>query len=184
MTQLVASTGLARAGKDTFTARLVRQGAKRMAFADALKEVVAMIANEPSHLYFDDVTKEEFSESLGMTRRVALQRVGKAMRDALGEDVWVKRALRQWEATGRPLTAISDCRYDNEARLVKEAGGVVVRIVRPGAGLQGEAAQHESERGVSDDLVDVEIHNDGTVSELESEALKVYYVYCMRGAHD
>lgn len=172
-TKLIGITGLARSGKDSFALILGRHGYHRIAFADALKKATAKIANEDSHLFFDDFAKEQFSEALGMTRRIALQRVGQAVRESLGKDTWVNRALRQWESLDRPATVISDCRYENEALAIRKLGGIIVRMVRPGAGLTGEAAGHASEVQLPDGLVDVEINNDGTLGELVDEARKI-----------
>lgn len=173
MSNLIGITGLARSGKDEFSKTFVKHGFKRAAFANALKMTTAYIANEDSGLYFDDVTKEEFSEALGMTRRSALQKMGSAVRDTLGVDTWVNRTIRGWIAQGCQPTVITDVRYPNEAQAIREQGGVIVRIVRPGSGLQGEQGQHESERGLPDELVDIEVTNDGTLGELAAEALKV-----------
>jgi len=176
MTTLIGITGLARSGKDEFSKTFVKHGFKRAAFANALKTTVAYIANEDAPLYFDDVTKEEFSDALGMTRRSALQLMGSAVRDTLGVDTWVNRTIRGWKAQGRQPTVITDCRYPNEAEAIKAEGGIIVRIIRPGAGLTGVQGAHESERGLPDDLVDIEITNDGSLGELAAEALKVIYI--------
>lgn len=173
MTKLIGVTGLARAGKDTFAQECVKRGYKRLAFADALKTTVAHIANEPSHLYFDDVTKEEYTPSLDMTRRRALQEVGNGIRESLGTMTWIRRVLRQWEADGRPPTVISDVRYPNEAHAIHELGGIVVRVNRRGAGLSGDAAKHVSEAGVPENLLDFDLDNNGTVSELGVEVAKI-----------
>lgn len=173
--RLVGITGKARSGKDTFAKALIKHGYQRIAFADAVKEVTALIAAEPTHLYFDDVTKEEYTDALQMTRRQALQKVGtEGIRKALGEDIWIRRALRLWVADGKPAAVITDVRFDNEAEAILALGGHLVRIVRPdNDGLQGTAATHASEAGVSSDLIDVEIINDGTVGDLWAEAAKL-----------
>jgi hypothetical protein len=173
MSILIGITGSARAGKDSFGSHFVKYGFKRTAFANALKTATAYIANEDSTLYFGDDTKEEYTEALQTTRRMALQKVGSAVRNSLGPDTWVRRVIRAWDAQGNPPTVVTDVRYPNEARAIRERGGLIVRITRPGAGLTGEAATHESENGLPDDLVDVEIVNDGTLSELQAEAKKV-----------
>lgn len=178
--KLVAITGKARAGKDTLAQAFTREGFKRIAFADALKQVTALIANEPSHLYYDDVEKEAFCPALGMTRRQALQKLGtEGIRSVFGADVWVNRVLREWVAGGRSPIVITDCRFDNEAALVREAAGIVIQVVRPqhGGSLQGEAALHASERGVRDELVDIEITNNGSVGDLHAEARKILAAY-------
>lgn len=173
MTKLIGITGLARAGKDTLAKGFIRAGYERKAFADALKEATAFIANEPTHLFFDDSTKEGYCEALGMTRRRALQSLGKGVRDSLGETTWVNRLLREWEDDGRPATVISDVRYLNEAQEIIKRGGIVIKVTRSGAGLDGEAAQHESERGLPDDLITVFIVNNGSIGDLYVEAAKV-----------
>jgi hypothetical protein len=173
--RLVGVTGRARSGKDTFAQGLIRHGYRRAAFADALKQVTALIANEPPELFFDEVTKEEFSPNLGMTRRKALQLLGtEGIRKVLGDNVWVDRLLRSWREDGMHATVITDVRFDNEARAIAELGGHIVLITRPdNVGLQGSAATHASERGVSEDLIDLEVVNDGSVAELWAEAAKL-----------
>lgn len=175
MTHLVGITGKAGVGKDTFASALYAKGYTRLAFADPVKEVTALIACEEVHLYHDPDTKEGWSPGLGMERRKAMQQVGNGMREALGNLVWVRRALNLWEQRGRVRTVITDIRYDNEAEAILRAGGVIVRIVRPDHELlSGEAATHISEQGINDDLVTVEVTNSGTVTELKVEALKLY----------
>ena len=173
MPLLIGISGRAKAGKDSFASALVQRRFQRIAFADALKIATAVIANEPTHLYFDEVAKELHTDALGMTRRKALQAVGKAVRDSLGEQVWVNRTLADWASRGKPDTVITDVRYPNEALAIRQRGGTVIRINREGAGLAGELAQHESEQRLSDDLVDIEVFNDGTLGDLHAEARKI-----------
>lgn len=173
MTRLVGIAGLARSGKDTLAQGFVKLGYRRVAFADALKEATALIANEPSHLYFGEASKEEHTEALGMTRRKALQSVGKAVRDCLGPQTWVNRVLRDWHLCGRYPMVISDLRYPNEAQAILLNGGTVVRVHREGSGLPGEAGLHESEWALSEDQVDIEVYNNGTVGDLHAEAVKI-----------
>lgn len=171
---LVGITGRAGAGKDSLGAAFVRAGYRRIAFADPLKEATAVIAGEPSHLFFTAEGKSGFSPVLNATRRAALQGIGKAVRDALDVDVWVRRALDEWHRLGRPKTVITDVRYDNEAGLIRKFGGTVIRVVRPGYDLlQGVEATHESEAGIPDRLVDYELVNNGTLAELHIEGRKI-----------
>jgi hypothetical protein len=174
MTKLIGITGLAGSGKDTLADAFVRLGFTRMAFADALKHATSYIAAEAPGLYFDPETKEQFSEALGMTRRKALQEMGNGVRETLGPLTWINRVLRVWEAGGRQPTVISDCRYENEAERIKDLGGIVLRVVRPGNSLlAGAEAVHISELGVSDSLVMMDIINAGTIGDLNAEARKI-----------
>lgn len=171
MGKLIGVTGRALAGKDTFAKGLLVRGFVRAALADPLKDITAHIADEPVALYHDVVTKEQFSEGLGMTRRAGLQKMGtEGVRNVLGPDVWVRRLVRRWECAGRPNTVITDVRFDNEADMIIAAGGFILRIERGGSGLSGDAAKHSSEAGVSDDRILCTLVNDGTVEKLQAEA--------------
>lgn len=175
MTILIGITGAARAGKDTLASIFVQQGLRQMTFAEPIKAIASLVSGEPLSNFYADDLKEQHSEALGMTRRRAMQLIGTDMfREAFGPNVWARCSMAEWEKRGKPATVLSDVRYDNEAQAIRSAGGLVIRIVRPdNVGLTGEAALHSSERGVSDDLVDIEIVNDGTIGELKHEALKV-----------
>lgn len=174
MSSILGITGRAGSGKDTFGSVFVKAGYRRIAFADPLKEATAIIAGEPSHLYFTAEGKEGFSDVLNMTRRRALQDVGNGLRKALDPGIWVRRALHEWDCQGRPLTVITDVRYDNEAELIRSMGGAIIEIVRPdNAYLEGDAAQHASEQGISSKLVDLYLTNDTSIGELQAEARKI-----------
>lgn len=172
MSILIGITGKARAGKDTFSRSFTAEGFMPLAFADLVKQVTALLAQEPTAHFYQDQLKELHCDSLGMTRRAALQKVGGGMRDALGDQVWVNAVLSRWRNAGRPNAIVTDVRYDNEAAMVRNFGGFVVRVVRPdNVGLQGAEAAHASEAGVSDDLVDFTIPNSGSLEDLHRRAL-------------
>lgn len=176
--KLIGITGKAGAGKDTLGSGFVRQGYRRIAFADALKEATAVIAGEPSEPYYTQAGKAEFSEVLGTTRREALQHIGSAVRNRLDEGVWVRRVLAEWGRLGRPATVITDVRYDNEAKAIRALGGVVIQIERPGQQLlDGDAASHESERGLSTALIDELFINNGTIDTVYAYAAGVVEGY-------
>lgn len=168
MKNLIGLAGLARAGKDTVASRLhTHHEMDRRAFADPLKVMTAVLAGEPLNRFYDDAKKEEFSETLGMTRRKAMQLMGTEMiRKHFGPDHWHKLLLTSWRERGCPATVVSDVRFDNEAEAIRAAGGIIVRVTRPSAGLSGENAQHASEAGVSDHLVDFVLDNSGDYTAL------------------
>jgi len=169
MKRLIGVAGKARSGKDEFTRGLVAQGYTRGAFADALKQVTALIADEPLVNFTDDVLKEGYCPSLKMTRRAALQKVGAGGREILHDGIWADRLLAQ--AAQHDHFAISDVRFPNEARAIRALGGIVVLIERPdNVGLTGEAAQHVSERPLPPELIDLLVTNHGTVGDLHEEA--------------
>jgi len=69
--------------------------------------------------------------------------------------------------------AIPDVRFKNEVEGVRAAGGKVIRIRRPGAGLSGAAALHPSETeqaSIPDEAFDIVVENNGTLEELRAKA--------------
>lgn len=136
-----------------------------------------------------------------LTPRHALQQLGTEWGRRCYDSVWVDYALRvaktmlydatyQYSArTGLVRTGsnhlaygefpkgvvIPDVRFKNEVKGIKAAGGKVIRVVRPGAGLKDAAAQHQSEKEqaeMPDELFDGVIHNAGTLEALRQCVLR------------
>ena len=69
---------------------------------------------------------------------------------------------------------VSDVRFRNEMQVIRQAGGKVIRVVRPGAGLKGAAGTHPSEveqAGILDREFDAVIENVGDLEALQAKAL-------------
>lgn len=125
----------------------------------------------------------ELEPTCYLTPRFALQTLGTEWGRECHPDVWARYGVRRALATlscpqnGPRAAVITDCRFVNEARVVREAGGQVWRIVRPGAGLAGAAGQHPSE--VEQDSPEMEalvthtIRNDGTLEDLAAVVLRL-----------
>jgi hypothetical protein len=87
------------------------------------------------------------------------------------DDIWVQTAMRQVEACHKYLrgsggVVITDVRFENEVGAIKAAGGHIWRIERRTDCLTKAAAQHSSEAGIPDALVDAVIDNSGLVDGL------------------
>lgn len=160
MTTLIGFSGRSGAGKDTAAKALEPMGYKRDAFADPLKQMVAILAGEPVENFHDPVLKEQVCPALGVTRRRALQMVGNAMRNLFQENVWARSLVARWRAAGCPKTVVTDVRYDDEAQSLIDQGGKIVLLQRPdGSRLTGEAATDISEQGITPHLADAMIVN-------------------------
>lgn len=143
-------------------------------FAAPIKDVVASLfgwsrtaleGDTPESRAWREMADPWWAERLGiagLTPRWALQRVGtEAMRQGVHADVWVAAMERRLQlAEGRVV--VSDVRFANEAAAIRAAGGVLVRVVRPGC----EAAGHASETSTADVCEDVLLCNDGTLEQL------------------
>jgi hypothetical protein len=134
-----------------------------------------------------------------MSVREFLQKLGtEAMRDGLHTNVWVnalfadyksKRELLQADGTWiesdtgevdfavsikYPKWIITDLRFPNEYKAVKEKGGITIRVVRPhgytnphtGVYKEMPLSYHPSETALDDAKFDYEIINDGEIVDL------------------
>lgn len=176
---LIGFTGKKRQGIDTCTEiALARFGGVRFAFADKLKEFVVKTYNLPEFFLKSDDAKtmltgvswKRFPMFKGdrdgntlLTFRELLQIVGSTMRK-VDENIWalgvVNDVTFRDAISDKRLVCISDVRYDNEAALIKALGGFIVKVSRPNQ--KGDDDQHESEQGISKNLVDAYIVNDAT----------------------
>jgi len=99
-----------------------------------------------------------------------LQHLGTdAVRNVLGDSTWTDLAIDRALATlMRPEwsgVSFADVRFRNEAAVVQDQGGVVIRVNRPDV---GPASDHISEHDLDGYLYDYIIENDGTLEDLRS----------------
>lgn len=96
----------------------------------------------------DGAGKEEPCELLcGRTPRQAMQWLGtKWGRDMIGASLWVAAWARQADKVlaRAGLVAVDDVRFADEARAIRDRGGLVVRIARAAAG-SASGSGHKSE---------------------------------------
>jgi len=171
--RVIGLTGRKLSGKDTFC-RCLQTSAQRdgwrvvrLAFADLIKgEVAAACA----------ITVEEINRDKAAFRPV-LQWWGTDFRRMrYGEDYWVsqvRKALAQWPDP-KAVACLTDVRFPTEAALMRELGGVLVRLVRP----QTETPDpHPSETAMDGYPVDVTVLNDGCLSALAEVAAGFWLRY-------
>lgn len=173
MTLYLGVSGVAQAGKDTVANVLVENhGFVRISFADALKKAVKALDpilefNRPLSWFWHegesdadnwDRLKVEYAEA-----RRLLQRMGTEVgRDLFGENFWVERAFASVNDADRVV--FSDCRFPNEAQAVKDHGGYVWRVERPG---YGPTNNHPSETSLDHWPFDYVLHNNTSVEGLQ-----------------
>jgi hypothetical protein len=160
--RIIGFTGLAGSGKSTAADRLITaHGWQRVRFSGPLKAMLAALGLTDAEIEGD--RKEVPCELLcGRTPRHAMITIGTEWgRDLIGPDLWVRawRAAVDRMPAGVPVV-VEDVRFENEAAAVRAAGGVVVRVVRPGTGQI--AAGHVSEAGVV--TTGPELVNDGSIA--------------------
>ena len=163
---LIGMCGAAGSGKDTIADIL---GFDRVAFADPLYEMVAIVTGLTPDEMRDRETKERAIDWLGQSPRQLLQTLGTEWgRGMVSESIWVDTAMRRVRGLleGGRNVVVTDVRFDNEAAAIKAAGGVIWQVVRGQGSIKGLAARHASEGGVDPLLIDRVLGNWSTIERL------------------
>ena len=154
-------------GKTTVADLLIEH--QRVSFAAPLKEAVSHMLHElglPDFTYaYTD--KEAIIPEVGVSARHMMQTLGTEWgRACIHPDFWVMIARAKAErimADGRSVV-VDDVRFPNEAAMIRDLGGELWRIDRPGVSYNGD---HSSEGGLEDITPDRVIVNDGTIPQLK-----------------
>jgi hypothetical protein len=179
--KIIGLTGKARAGKDTVADAIEEMAVgqvDREAFADRLKLIAALALGVSVHAdevgvsgirrWADQFKSAESVVVLDARNTVVaktsgrefLQRLGtEGIREVLGEETLLDAIPFDRDAD---LLILTDVRTVAEATRIRRTGGEVWRVNRPGAG----AGNHRTERPIPDALVDAEVDNSGTITEL------------------
>jgi dephospho-CoA kinase len=172
---IIAINGKAGSGKD-IAADFVAADFKliKVSFAGKIKEILEDVFGfdhdklwGPSELRAEP---QKMINGKNITSRDALQTVGEAFCEVY-DNVWVDYVFKH---SGNYIV-ISDQRKRNEFDIIKQQGGILIRIKRKGAGLKGKNGKHRSEKemdSIKDKEYDIVINNDGTLEELR-EKLKI-----------
>lgn len=178
--RIIGLHGFAQSGKDTVAGFLKHYGYEQVVLAKplldclvALDPIVAADANGRTYRFAEVLEAEGYEEAKKTPEfRRLLQVFGSEVgRDllgpALGVNTWVDIARNKIAKKGQYV--ISDVRFRDEVKMVREEGGLLVKVKRPGYGpING----HKSDAGLPDHLFDVVIYNDGTLTDLAAKVEK------------
>lgn len=167
---LIGLSGPAGCGKDTVAALLHKHGAfHRYTMALAMKQALEVMFDIPLSVWDDRVAKEAVVPWIGKSPRQLAQTLGTDWgRNTIHQDIWLRRMLREWDQVKTavsPRMVVTDVRFDNEAQAIKNSGGTVWLVERPGVAA---VAAHVSEKGVSSALIEGVVKNTGTLDQLEA----------------
>jgi len=189
---IVGICGPINSGKDTVASVLCDEyNFLRVAFADSLKDFCLRM--------FPDLLDEETlwgpSEKRTPECRHLLQQLGTDVARAFDPDVWVKHTMKRiallqsegLDALGRHnptkpgrSIVISDVRFPNEAKGIREQGGFLLSITRPQnydiVGTKDDARTHASETSIFEipsELFTARIVNNGTLDDLRTETKNI-----------
>ena len=157
---LIGLSGKMGSGKDSVydvACNCIHVPVWRLAFGDGVRREVAKATNVG--LRYLKANKELF--------RPILQWWGTEFRRNLTcQDYWVKKVRAKLEHDRRDgITFVTDVRFPNEAEMIRELGGIVVRVVRPDL-EQRNGSDHCSESELDHYDFDAVIENDGALETL------------------
>jgi hypothetical protein len=176
---IIGLSGLKGSGKSTVARMLCEKyGFMELAFADPLKRgIQQMLGLTESQLYGDLSEKEAKDEYWNVSPRVMMQVIGtNLMRNELPkylpelQNIWIRRMEKtiQKHLTSTRIV-ISDCRFLDEACMIRNYNGVVLRICRKGMIAED---LHESEKLAFE--TDHTIQNSGTLEDLEESVSQLF----------
>jgi hypothetical protein len=137
---IIGIVGFIGSGKGTVGDILAQKGFHKDSFAAPLKDATSVIFNWPRNMLEGDTNisrlwrekKDEYwSSQFGydFTPRLALQLMGTEVgRKIFHEDLWIISLLNR--ARGQDKVVVTDVRFKNEIKCIRESGGFVVRVKR------------------------------------------------------
>ena len=175
--RVITISGMARGGKDTMGAALVKEFAKQgvkacvFHYADMLKTVARVC-------YGWDGAKDEKGRQL-------LQNLGTEGFRAIDPDIWVEAIIPILKGLSKDFNVVvlPDVRFINEAIKLRDSmyvdGVFSIKIERDGYdnGLTEEQKKHPSENGMKGFRFDLIVKNTGTLEEFQEKASRVVDLY-------
>lgn len=141
---IIGIQGLIGSGKDTIANHLVSNyGYKRIAFADKLKDILAVMFSWDRKLLEGDTQESRlwrnqidhwWASKLGIpefTPRMALQKVGtELIRNHFHSEFWIIQVEREIQQNPDTNYVICDLRFENEIQSVRNMNGKLIRVTR------------------------------------------------------
>ena len=174
---LIGISGKAGSGKNTVASFLqsIDHSFEQKAFAAKLKQIANILTGIPINMFEDqEFKKTSLGEQWGdITVRDLLQQIAtECMRDCIHPDIWVNALFADYTDQ---CWLVTDVRFPNEYKAIKDRGGIILRIERPGSG----ANDHISEVALDNHPFDYIIYNDGSTPDLFKQVLTFYETIIM-----
>jgi len=165
---IIGFSGYAGSGKTTAANAL--SGVSIRSFAHTIKRMAVAFGLSNRQVYGDlkNVPAEEFG---GHTPRHIIQTLGTEWgRNCIHEDVWIFAARQRMKGALRDglMVVFDDVRFENEARMIRNMGGIVIEVVRDGTKPKGVI--HPSERPP---MPDYWVQNNGDIMALAKQVKSI-----------
>jgi hypothetical protein len=143
-----------KAAKEAFPLHNIR----KVAYADPIKIEVSKIFELESEEQYDSFKRTDVKFNLFFVREVpgrqVVREIGMLMR-RYDEQQFVQYVEDQIKSDPSAVWCITDLRFENELKSIKDMGGYVVKIKREGYEFDG----HATEKEFPDEVCDLILHN-------------------------
>jgi hypothetical protein len=170
---IIGLTGSAYSGKDTAASAKCFDNYVKLAFATPIKDAVGILYLMTYNQLHTDTEKEIVDPRYNKSPRQVMQELGSYLRsqDPNFFCNLMTYKIKDLQKLGHKLFIVTDVRYDNEARVIRELGGHVIKIERKSKTvvMPGTLQKHASEQGISPELLDHVVNNDSTIDVLHNK---------------
>ncbi len=151
---VIGVVGLAGSGKTLVARHLIeRHGFVRQRFAGPLKDMLKAGLGLTDEQLDGDQKMQPLAWAGGSTPRHIMQTLGTEWgRRLIHPDLWVNRWREVAMATPESCIVCDDVRFPNEAEVIRDVGGFVWRIVRPGLATMDHASER-MQRSITEDTL-------------------------------
>ena len=171
----IGITGQMQNGKDT-VANMIKEMVSDFEithFADPLKEICINYLGLSYEDVYTSEGKAKYNDFWGMTNREILQKMGtEAFRKGFKSDVWVKLMELKLKNSNY---IIPDVRFDDEAKVILDNDGIIINVIRPFVNNSLKDLSHESEKGVSKELITYTVINDSDLDSLKEKVKNILF---------
>lgn len=129
---IIGLHGKVGSGKDTVAREILKSfpeySFKRKSFGYNVKKIVSIITGIDMRTILSRKIKTFYLKSWNMTVGEMFQKIGtNALRDAFDDDIWIKSLFNNINDDDNII--ITDVRFINEAKSIKDRGGYLIKIV-------------------------------------------------------
>lgn len=181
--KLIGLIGFKCSGKDTIADFLVKNGYKKLAFADNLRNILKVMFSWDSKIFTQE-KKESKDEEWGVSPRLMMQLLGTEFirnicSPLLNTDIKFNNKKDKFSYHIKKLfldninlfndenskIVISDVRFPDEVKFIKWLGGDIIKVNR--SIKKNKFSNHESEKYIDTiKEIDYEINNNKSIKEL------------------
>lgn len=172
--KIIGIAGKKFSGKDTLGNFFVdKYEYEQIAYADPLKEIGKLFGFTHEQLYGSK--KEELDDFWKVSPRKFLQFVGtdlfrnnsNTISPNMGPNTWTNIVKKKIQDNPNKCFVVTDVRFPNEAELVKELGGIIIKLNRHSI----HNDDHASESLIDSLTSDFEFDNNGSIEDLYNNVL-------------